>query len=107
MFLKSPFYNVLYYQRTWTKDRTWRGSLITRLVRKSVRDEISLETDDPVTRPLPDFRLLEMQWFLHRVAAMSGAAEPQDNFRGGGDDSDEWDTDIKGEPDMDVEEMLI
>ncbi|OCK79258.1 hypothetical protein K432DRAFT_270588, partial [Lepidopterella palustris CBS 459.81] len=49
-------------------------------------DEIFLETDDPVARPLPDFRLLEMQWFLHRVTAISGAAEPQDDFRG--DDSD-------------------
>jgi hypothetical protein len=38
--------------------------------------EISLKTDGPVSRPLPDFRLLEMQWYLHRVTAMSGAAEP-------------------------------
>jgi hypothetical protein len=43
-------------------------------------DEISLETDDPVSRPLPEFRLLEMQWFLHRMTAISGAAEPQDDF---------------------------
>jgi len=49
-------------------------------------DEISLETDDPVAHPLPDLRLLEMQWFLTRVAAMSGAAEPQDEFD---DDSDD------------------
>jgi hypothetical protein len=49
-------------------------------------DEFSLETDDPVLRPLPDFRLLEMQWFLHRVTAMSGAAEIQDEFD---DDSDD------------------
>ena len=42
-------------------------------------DEISLKTDDPVLRPLPDFWLLEMQWFLHRVTAMSGAAEPEDD----------------------------
>jgi hypothetical protein len=40
-------------------------------------DIVSFETDDPVTRPLPDIRLLEMQWFLHRVTAMSGGAEPQ------------------------------
>ncbi|KAF2174333.1 hypothetical protein K469DRAFT_614878, partial [Zopfia rhizophila CBS 207.26] len=53
--------------------------------------EISLETDDPVSRPLPDFRLLEMQWFLHRVAAISGAAEPQDDFH---DDDDNSDDDI-------------
>jgi hypothetical protein len=50
--------------------------------RKEIRsgDEISLHTDDPVSRPLPDFSLLEMQWFLHRITAMSGAAESQDDF---------------------------
>jgi len=49
-------------------------------------DEISLETSNAEQYPLPDVRLLEMQWFLHRVAAMSGAAEPRDDF---GDDSDD------------------
>jgi hypothetical protein len=49
-------------------------------------DPISLETDDPVAHPLPDLRLLDMQWILHRVTAMSAAAEPQDDF---GDDSDD------------------
>jgi hypothetical protein len=51
--------------------------------------EISLKTDDPVSLPLPDIRLLEMQWFLHRVTAMSGAAEPQDNFHDDDDNSDD------------------
>ncbi|KAF2191183.1 hypothetical protein K469DRAFT_720172, partial [Zopfia rhizophila CBS 207.26] len=73
--------------------------------------EISLETDDPVLRPLPDFRLLEMQWFLHRVTAMSGAAEPQDDFHD--DDSDDdivealqnrWDMYTEDDWDMDIEE---
>jgi len=50
-------------------------------------DEISLETDDPVNKPLPSLKLLEMQWFLHRVAAMSAATEPQDDFHD--DDSDD------------------
>jgi hypothetical protein len=49
-------------------------------------DVISLETDDPTAHPLPDFRLLDMQWILHRVTAMSAAAELQDDF---GDDSDD------------------
>ncbi|OCK75020.1 hypothetical protein K432DRAFT_270491, partial [Lepidopterella palustris CBS 459.81] len=49
---------------------------------------LSLTTDDPVTQPLPDRRLLEMQWFLHRVTAISGAAEPWDNFRDDSDDED-------------------
>ncbi|KAF2184436.1 hypothetical protein K469DRAFT_688896 [Zopfia rhizophila CBS 207.26] len=77
--------------------------------------EISLQTDDPVSRPLPDFRLLEMQWFLHRVTAMSGAAEPQDDCH---DDDDNSDDDIvealqnrrdmymEDDWDMDIEEGL-
>jgi len=70
--------------------------------------EFSLRTDDPVSRPLPDFRLLEMQWFLHRVTAMSGAAEPQDNFYDDDDNSDDDDSLIMSlwEDDwaMDIEE---
>ncbi|EDN10076.1 predicted protein [Histoplasma mississippiense (nom. inval.)] len=36
------------------------------------------ETEDPVNLPLPDVDLLELHWVLQRVAAMAGAAEPQD-----------------------------
>jgi hypothetical protein len=75
-------------------------------------DEISLETDDPVLRPLPDFKLLEMQWFLHRVTAMSGAAELQEDFDDNSDDDiatapqgrwdryteDGWDMGVEAEP---------
>ena len=39
-------------------------------------DEIWLETDDPLLKPLPDWRILDMQWVFQRVAALSGAAEP-------------------------------
>ena len=57
--------------------------------------KISLTTDDPVTRPLPHPALLEMQWMLHRVAAMSGAAEIYDDFDNDDDEAmtllDEWD----------------
>jgi hypothetical protein len=49
-------------------------------------DEIYLETDDPERLPLPDLRILEMQWILHRVTALSGAAEPRDDF---GEDADD------------------
>ena len=52
-------------------------------------DEIYLETSDPKRLPLPDLRLLEMQWILHRVTALSGAAEPRDDF--GEDTDDDWD----------------
>ena len=56
--------------------------------------KISLTTDDPVKRPLPSFGLLEMQWILHRLVAMSGAAEIDDDFDNDDDDAmalrDEW-----------------
>ncbi|EXJ93959.1 hypothetical protein A1O1_02352 [Capronia coronata CBS 617.96] len=48
-------------------------------------EEIRTETDDPSSRPLPDFQLLEMQWILNRVTATSGAAEQDDDFQ---DDTD-------------------
>lgn len=78
-------------------------------------DEISLETDDPATRPLPDFKVLEMQWFLHRVTAMSGAAEPLDDFCDDGDNSDDdvamelrnrWDSYAEDEWELDTDSML-
>ncbi|KAF2257877.1 hypothetical protein CC78DRAFT_572870 [Lojkania enalia] len=74
-------------------------------------DQISLKTDDPVSRPLPDFRLLEMQWFLHCVTAMSGAAEPWDDFHDEGSDDgittapqDQWDIYTEDKWDMETEE---
>lgn len=41
-------------------------------------DTIVFQTDDPEQRPLPSVALLEMQWTLHRVLAMSGAADAPD-----------------------------
>ena len=37
-------------------------------------DIFTLTTDDPGSRPLPSLELLEMQWILQRITAMSGAA---------------------------------
>jgi hypothetical protein len=51
-------------------------------------DEIYLETNDPERLPLPDLKILEMQWILHRVTALSAAAEPRDDF--GEDTDDDW-----------------
>lgn len=34
----------------------------------------TMTTDDPVNKPLPDPGLLELQWHLQRILAMSGAA---------------------------------
>lgn len=39
---------------------------------------IVIETDDPINHPLPSFELLQMQWVLHRVLALSGAGEADD-----------------------------
>jgi hypothetical protein len=38
-------------------------------------DYFDLQTDDPETKPLPSFQLLELQWFLQRVVGMAGAAD--------------------------------
>ena len=57
-------------------------------------DEICLETNDPERLPLPDWRILEMQWILHRVTVLSGAAEPRDDF--GEDADDDWDMALEG-----------
>jgi hypothetical protein len=37
-------------------------------------DIFTLTTDDPVVRPLPSWELLDMQWVLQRLTAMSGGA---------------------------------
>ena len=39
---------------------------------------MTIRTSDPETMPLPSFQLLQMQWFLNRVAAISGAADVTD-----------------------------
>lgn len=58
-------------------------------------DLFSLTTDDPVNHPLPHYGLLEMQWILHRLAAMGGAADIYDDFDNDDDDPmvlrNEWD----------------
>jgi HNH endonuclease len=41
--------------------------------------EISLTTSDPNKLPLPDKRILEMQWYLQQVAALKGGAEVVDD----------------------------
>jgi hypothetical protein len=41
-------------------------------------DVFTLTTHDPERLPLPSWPLLEMQWHLQRIAAMSGAAEVRD-----------------------------
>lgn len=40
--------------------------------------EITIHTHDPKTHPVPDSRLLQMQWMMNRVIALRGGAEPED-----------------------------
>ncbi|KAL1965026.1 hypothetical protein VTN77DRAFT_6086 [Rasamsonia byssochlamydoides] len=54
-------------------------------------DIITLHTENPDSHPLPSFALLEMQWFLHRIAALSGAADVYDEFDDDNDDVIECD----------------
>jgi len=50
-------------------------------------DKFTLHTDDPQNKPLPSPELLQMQWILHRLSALSGAAEVFDPYY----DSDDGD----------------
>ncbi|OKL59740.1 hypothetical protein UA08_05238 [Talaromyces atroroseus] len=43
-------------------------------------DMITLETHDPISHPLPEWEIMEMQWFLHRAAAISAAADVNDDY---------------------------
>ncbi|KAJ9251760.1 hypothetical protein DTO207G8_5214 [Paecilomyces variotii] len=38
-------------------------------------DVITFKTHNPQTHPLPSYHLLQMQWVLHRIAAIRGAAD--------------------------------
>lgn len=55
---------------------------------------LTFTTDDPKDKPLPSYALLDLQWALHRVAALSGASEEQDSD--GDDDDDDDDFGIYG-----------
>lgn len=48
------------------------------MLRKS-GDLITLTTDDPKVRPLPSFKLLQLQWFCQRLMRLSGIAEVRDD----------------------------
>ena len=41
-------------------------------------DILTFATNDPINHPLPSMELLNMQWVLHRVLALSGAADATD-----------------------------
>lgn len=49
-------------------------------------DKLRIETEDPENLPLPSWELLEMEWFLNRIAAISGAADVEDDYDSDHDD---------------------
>lgn len=51
-------------------------------------DEIRITTEDPQNCPLPHWDLLEMQWVLNRVVAMSGAVDVDSEFDDVDDDQE-------------------
>jgi hypothetical protein len=53
---------------------------------------IRMTTNDPVIRPLPDPELIDMQWYLQRIFAMSGAA-------------DWWDEELESDSDARVDPL--
>ncbi|OJJ44922.1 hypothetical protein ASPZODRAFT_144248 [Penicilliopsis zonata CBS 506.65] len=54
-------------------------------------DLITLTSSHPDSHPLPSVPLLEMQWYLQRIAALSGASEEDDEDYSD-DDEDDGDT---------------
>jgi len=48
-------------------------------------DMFTLTTDDPDKKPLPSFKLLELQWILQKITAMSG-----DDGESSSDSSSDW-----------------
>ena len=105
--LNSPpaFINICQTPLLESRDeRPYRSCLWNHATKEAIKsgDEILLTTEDPENLPLPSWELLEMQWFLNRVIAMSGAADVEDDFNHDGDNSglpceadfdmlDEWD----------------
>lgn len=62
------------------------GDCITEQVVRS-GDIITLTTHDPEEFPLPNQELLDLQWYMNRVVALSGGVEGLDPVN---DDDDGW-----------------
>ncbi|PWY85964.1 hypothetical protein BO70DRAFT_360784 [Aspergillus heteromorphus CBS 117.55] len=71
-------------------------------------DTFTLKTPDPVNLPLPDTRIMSLQWHMNRVAAMAAAAEPQDPDDYSDDDDDDDGLDYFARPyEMDTSSLLL
>lgn len=63
-------------------------------------DIITLTTDDPDKLPLPNIEILRLHWLLHRVTALSAAAEPDE-------DDEYWDDPEEEQVGIESEEEAI
>ncbi|KAJ6128322.1 hypothetical protein N7471_009539 [Penicillium samsonianum] len=67
-------------------------------------DQVLFHTADPMTHPLPSWDLMSMQWVLHRICALSGAAETTDD-NSEPDSDDDLASEIDTDEEMDVSDM--
>ncbi|KAJ9260016.1 hypothetical protein DTO207G8_713 [Paecilomyces variotii] len=64
--------------------KLWNGDQDKRILSGDI---ITITTEDPENHPLPSFELLQMQWVLNRVVAISGAADVTDDELDDDDDA--------------------
>ncbi|KAK2739443.1 hypothetical protein FQN57_006572 [Myotisia sp. PD_48] len=68
-------------------------------------DEIILKTDDPLRFPLPSLALLEMRWYLQRIAALRGGGEQPGKAYNDESDEENCDELVEG-PSLDIESLF-
>lgn len=83
--------------------KTWLWNMATH-TRVCSGDILTFKTDDPVGHPLPSMELLNMQWILHRVLALSGAANATNKELSPGHAFGVYEEDSDWNSEMEVEE---
>jgi hypothetical protein len=75
--LTTPFSTEGLDQNEGAYDHGQRADLMNSRTRQCIKsgEYFKIQTDDPSTKPLPSFQLLEIQWFLQRILGMAGAAD--------------------------------
>lgn len=82
----SPEQSCEHYNTKGNGDVMLNNSETDKLLSTGYR--FTMTTTDPIRYPLPSRQLLQMQWLLHQVTAMSGGAEIGDDFDQGDDQED-------------------
>jgi len=79
----SPFGGLTRVNNYQLVHSEYREDGLAQLIRSG--DMFTLTTDDPDKKPLPSFKLLELQWILQKITAMSG-----DDGEPSSDSSSDW-----------------